>query len=1052
MAAKRDDWYSYTEARAVVQAMGIKSMSDYKARYRQDVRLSCTPHKRYAGAGWTNWYDFLGKESSKLYSAYSEAQAAAQVLGIKNATEYRVLHDQDPKLPWSPNEVYAGAGWTDWYEFLGKERPNLYPTYLEARAASQALGIQNLMDYRALHQQDTRLPSTPDRHYADAGWMSWGEFFGNERIDPYSIYDEAQAAAQSLGVKTMMDYRARYRQDPKLPREPQITFANNGWVDWSHYLGVEKHGGMLTNYPNMWGDVECWVKTQNNIAIKKMALRTFFTEFYQAQNYPDNSKYLLLRTNQFNIGAYQEFIELQAESLKKSTHTHVSTFFQWVLDQECTDADADERIVLPEYRNPFVTALAGFAESLQRYQPTQTTKIPLGYEYILRGRNFLVPNGEQVLRNRPSLMDLPHLQEFFDSYFDWIDVEESIIDHQDPNCIWRFIEGADRLIAGKRQRIDVYQIWSPVRFVALYTLLRFPLRGQQILWLDSGEADREIAVLDSTKDCICWEKNTGPLVGKGSKKSRPQAAVQRGMMDAPKIYVTTNKTGSGEFGYEADWIPDDLIYWFLLLRDWQTNYNPLSDPTKWTDISLLVETNEKILRARGTQCFLFRTDTSGQPLLRTTAFTQLLPALLYRIQRAGESLAVENINRKPSSPRFISPYTPHCLRVSLITAFIVDGDAPLHLISKLVGHASLVMTIYYTKLNSGQMRRAMGDAEKNAAQRALEQHAESVRAHGLHPLRSQLIATDGNRSLIEADVPNSACVVFDWGICPLSAAACHIGGEALTEGKAVHYAPVGAGYLGQKNCARCRFFVTGVPFLGGLVALANEIALEIHTESCRFQRYTEEVNRLEAEWFDTSQANQPFLSESERKQALANQQQCAGKLDSLLSDYASITHYVHGCLKLLKNNDQSQMHEDGVNLITGGDLQEVGVAFEESMTGYHLLAEICQNALIYKSANPSRAIPLIAQAIDRMAENNNLAPAMYRLTEQQKLRVAGELNELLLMRLGSWERIDDLISGDLMLLDIDAHEPELERITTQIQNLFSRNTTRQLIYEAPADE
>ncbi|MCY1298512.1 hypothetical protein D9M70_480030 [compost metagenome] len=362
------------------------------------------------------------------------------------------------------------------------------------------------------------------------------------------------------------------------------------------------------------------------------------------------------------------------------------------------------------------------------------------------------------------------------------------------------------------------------------------------------------------------------------------------------------------------------------------------------------------------------------------------------------------------------------------------------------------MTIYYIKLNSEQMRRTMGETEKRAARLATERHAETIRAQGLHSLRHQLIATDGNRSLIESDVPNSACVVFDHGICPMSAACCHIGGDPVVGRKVENlYAPVEAGYLGQKNCPRCRFFVTGVPFLGGLVALANEIALEIHTESGRFQGFAAEFERLEEAFYDAEQANLPDIHQSQRKQANAYQQQSAAKLDGLLTDYAAINHYVQGCLKLINQGELDQESENSVRLIAAGDLGEVGVTFEEPRTQYHLLAEICQNAIIYHSSNPSRAVPLISQAIDRMAENNNLAPAMFRLADEQKLVVINELNRLLLHRLGSWERIDDLFAGDLMLLDIDAHEPKLSRISTEIQHLLSTGA-RQLNHEVSVHE
>jgi hypothetical protein len=208
------------------------------------------------------------------------------------------------------------------------------------------------------------------------------------------------------------------------------------------------------------------------------------------------------------------------------------------------------------------------------------------------------------------------------------------------------------------------------------------------------------------------------------------------------------------------------------------------------------------------------------------------------------------------------------------------------------------------------------------------------------------------------------------------------------------------------------------------------------------------VERLEQAFYDACQANQPDTQQATRKRASGNQQQSAGKLDGLLTDYVAANHYVQGCLKLINEGEQSGEGESGVRLIAAGDLAEVGVVFEESNTKYHLLAEICQNAIIYQSSNPSRAIPLISQAIDRMAQNNGLSPAMFRLDDAQKLVVANELNRILLQRLGSWERIDDLISGDLMLLDIDAYEPKLSCISTEIQSLLSHSATRQLTHES----
>ncbi|MNL72584.1 hypothetical protein D3C87_1979160 [compost metagenome] len=77
---------------------------------------------------------------------------------------------------------------------------------------------------------------------------------------------------------------------------------------------------------------------------------------------------------------------------------------------------------------------------------------------------------------------------------------------------------------------------------------------------------------------------------------------------------------------------------------------------------------------------------------------------------------------------------------------------------------------------------------------------------------------------------------------------------------------------------------------------------------------------------------------------------------------------------------------------------------------------------------------------------------MFRLTDEQKLIAINELNMLLLERLGSWERIEDLFSGELMLLDIDAHEPTLTRISVEVQNLLLRGANYPLNHELKCHE
>lgn len=154
MVRKKTTLYTYPEAKVAVLALGIEDGRDYRVRRRQDPRLPSLPFKYYAGIGWTNWFEFLGKKKPDLYSTYVEAQTAVLALGIKDSPDYKIRHGEDPRLPAMPSTFYAGAGWTDWFDFLGKKKPDLYSAYVDARAAAQELGIKTQSEYYSRYRED----------------------------------------------------------------------------------------------------------------------------------------------------------------------------------------------------------------------------------------------------------------------------------------------------------------------------------------------------------------------------------------------------------------------------------------------------------------------------------------------------------------------------------------------------------------------------------------------------------------------------------------------------------------------------------------------------------------------------------------------------------------------------------------------------------------------------------------------------------------------------------------------------------------------------------
>ena len=162
----------------------------------------------------------------QFYENVEEAMGATQRLGIKTLPEYRARYKEDPRLPSAPDYKY-GDKWPGWPSFLGNEIKEFYETLEEAMDAAQRLGIKTLPEYRARYKEDPRLPSAPDYKYGDK-WPDWPSFLRNEIKEFYETLEEAMDAAQRLGIKTLPEYRIRYKEDPRLPYAPDENMVING--------------------------------------------------------------------------------------------------------------------------------------------------------------------------------------------------------------------------------------------------------------------------------------------------------------------------------------------------------------------------------------------------------------------------------------------------------------------------------------------------------------------------------------------------------------------------------------------------------------------------------------------------------------------------------------------------------------------------------------------------------------------------------------------------------------------------------------------------------
>lgn len=171
MKKNTNKFLSYAEASVVVSKMGVASFQDYTAKYKQYPGLPSNPHKSYGGE-YKGWEDFTGH--SRYYRVFDEARQAVIKLGIKTWPEYKKRYKEDPKLPSYP-AIFYGENYRGFTEYSGQTKADRYATMAEASAAAVRLEMKSSMDYRTRFYQNPLLPGDPPSYYSDR-WMGWAFF------------------------------------------------------------------------------------------------------------------------------------------------------------------------------------------------------------------------------------------------------------------------------------------------------------------------------------------------------------------------------------------------------------------------------------------------------------------------------------------------------------------------------------------------------------------------------------------------------------------------------------------------------------------------------------------------------------------------------------------------------------------------------------------------------------------------------------------------------------------------------------------------------------
>ena len=119
---------SFTEARAYVRSLGLKSQGEWREWYKSDNRppdIPTTPERTYPDE-WRGFGDWLGtfKPANRdvRFRPFEEARAYARSLGLKTQKEWRewCKAGRPPDIPHNPERVYSES-WRGLRDWLGTE-------------------------------------------------------------------------------------------------------------------------------------------------------------------------------------------------------------------------------------------------------------------------------------------------------------------------------------------------------------------------------------------------------------------------------------------------------------------------------------------------------------------------------------------------------------------------------------------------------------------------------------------------------------------------------------------------------------------------------------------------------------------------------------------------------------------------------------------------------------------------------------------------------------------------------------------------------------------
>lgn len=320
--------------------------------------------------------------------------------------------------------------------------------------------------------------------------------------------------------------------------------------------------------------------------------------------------------------------------------------------------------------------------------------------------------------------------------------------------------------------------------------LELPLRNVQIRRLDSGEGDARMWDPATGRWKLSTSKNAGHWERVGAKNPRRGVfrEIQTLSGQITGFWVNTNKTQDGgklfgeDSGYEIPWQHDEVLRNLAAMRAWQEKYNPVEGPLEHENLRAGTFDDDPSTLVKSMlppRFYLFR-DPSGvgprgnESPVNYNLFFQFFHDALAELERRllldDPDFPIRLITKWEADSPKAAIFTIHGMRSSTLTTLYMAG-VPIEILSKVVaGHATILMTLKYTKFDPVHVNEILTKARVQAIEVAKNEFPDLLKSASLEQAMAMTarLSEDGLHQMKGPYNEPSIWARFDIGICPNS--------------------------------------------------------------------------------------------------------------------------------------------------------------------------------------------------------------------------------------------------------------------------------------------